>query len=181
MNVGGHKYSIKGNQSWIFIGRTGAEAQAPLLWPPDGKSELIGKYPDAGKDWEQEKGMTEDEMVGWHHWLNEHECEQTPGYSERLGYCSTWGRKESDMTLQLNNNKHSVNKNTPLCPYKWFRKKNRKISSGLIAKERTIVSCFRHHFKWYVLRSTHSWIVIDIISLVFRHLSTSDSLWPCEL
>ena len=64
----------KGNQSWIFIGST--EAEAPILWPPDAKNRLIGKDPDAGKDWRQEeKGMTEDEMVGWHHWLNGHESE----------------------------------------------------------------------------------------------------------
>ena len=68
----------KGNQSWIFIGRTDAEAEAPILWPPDAKSWLTGKDPDAGKDWRQEeKGMTEDKMVGWHHWLNGHEFEQT--------------------------------------------------------------------------------------------------------
>ena len=63
----------KGNQSWIFIGRTDTEAEAPILWPPDAKSQLIGKEPDAGKDWRQEeKGMTEDEMVGWHHRLYGH-------------------------------------------------------------------------------------------------------------
>ena len=64
----------KGNQSWIFIGRTDVEAETPVLWPPDAKNWLTGKDPDAGKDWgqEEEKGMTEDEMVGWHHWLNEH-------------------------------------------------------------------------------------------------------------
>ena len=68
--------SLKGNQPWIFIGRTDAEAEAPILWPPDVKSQLTGKDPDAGKDWRQEeKGMTEDEIVGWHHWLNGHECE----------------------------------------------------------------------------------------------------------
>ena len=66
----------KGNQSWIFIGRTDTEAETPILWPPDVKSWLIGKDPDAGKDWRQEeKGTTEDEMVGWHHWLNGHEFE----------------------------------------------------------------------------------------------------------
>ena len=66
----------KGNQSWIFIGRTDAEVEMPILWPPHVKNRLIGKYPDAMKDWRQEeKGMTEDEMVGWHHWLNEHEFE----------------------------------------------------------------------------------------------------------
>ena len=66
----------KGNQSWISIGRTGAEAEAPILWPPDAKNWLIGKDPDAGKDWRQEeKGMTEDEMAGWHHQLDVHEFE----------------------------------------------------------------------------------------------------------
>ena len=72
----------KGNQPWIFIGRTDAKAEAPILWPPDMKSQLIGKDPDAGKDWRQkEKGMTEFEMVRWHHRLNRHEFEQTPGDS----------------------------------------------------------------------------------------------------
>ena len=67
----------KGNQPWIFIGRTDAKAEAPILWPPDVKNWLIGKDPDAGKDWRQEeKGTTEDEMVGWHHWLHGHEFEQ---------------------------------------------------------------------------------------------------------
>ena len=65
----------KGNQYWIFIGGTNAEAEAPILWPPDPKRLLIGKDPDAGKDWRQEKGMTEDEMVRWYHWLNGHELE----------------------------------------------------------------------------------------------------------
>ena len=67
----------KGNQPWIFIGRTDVEAETPILWPPDSKNWLIGKDPDAGKDWgQEEKGMTEDEMVGWHHWLDGHEFEQ---------------------------------------------------------------------------------------------------------
>ena len=65
----------KGNQSWIFIGRTDAEAETPILWPPDAKNWLIWKDPDAGKDWSQEKRMTEVEMVGWHHWLDGHEFE----------------------------------------------------------------------------------------------------------
>ena len=81
----------KGSQSWIFIGRTDAEAETPTFWPPDVKNWLIGKDPLAGKDWRQEeKGMTEDEMVGWHHWLNRLEFEQTPGDSEgSLVWCST--------------------------------------------------------------------------------------------
>ena len=67
----------KGNQPWIFIGRTGTKAEAPILWPFDAQSRLIRKDPDAGKDWRWEKGTTEDKMVGWHHWLNRHEFEQT--------------------------------------------------------------------------------------------------------
>ena len=74
----------KGNESWIFIGKTVAEAEAPILWPPDVKSQLIRKDPDAGKDWRQEKkGTTEDEMIGWHHGLSGHEFEQAPGDGER--------------------------------------------------------------------------------------------------
>ena len=95
----------KGNQFWIFIGR--ADAEAPILWPPDAKNGLIWKDPDAGKDWRQEeKGTTEDKMVGQHHGLNGHEFEQALGEGERQGSlacCSPWGRKESDMTEQLNN------------------------------------------------------------------------------
>ena len=91
----------KGNQQWIFIGRTDAKAEAPILWPLDAKSQLIKKEPDAGKDWGQEKGATEDKMVGWHHQLNGHEFEQTLGDSggqESLACCSPRGPKESDMT-----------------------------------------------------------------------------------
>ena len=95
-----------GNQSGLFVGRADAEAKAPLLWPPDVKQWLIGKNPDPGKDWRQEeKGMTEDEMVGWHHRFDGHEFEQAPGVGDgqgSLAYCSPWGRKESDMTDQLN-------------------------------------------------------------------------------
>ena len=94
------------NQSWIFIGRTDAEAEIPLLWPPDVKKWLIWKDPDEGKDWRQEeKGTTEDDMFGWHHWLNEREFEQVPGVGDgqgSLACCSPWGCKESDMTERLN-------------------------------------------------------------------------------
>ena len=73
----------EGNWPWIFIGRTDAEAEAPIPWPPDAKSRLIGKDPDAGKDWgQEEKWVTEDEMIGWHHWFIGNEFEQTPGDSE---------------------------------------------------------------------------------------------------
>ena len=97
--------SPKGNQSWIFIGRTDAEAETPILWPPEVKNWLIWKDRDAGKDWgQEEKGTTEDEMVGWHHWLNGHEFGQTPGGSEGQGSlvcCSLQGHKELDTAEQL--------------------------------------------------------------------------------
>ena len=87
----------EGDQSWVFIGRTDAEAETPVLWPPHAKSWLIGKDPDAGRDWgQEEKGMTEDEMVGWHHQL-----QWTLGVGDGQGglaCCNSWGRKESDTT-----------------------------------------------------------------------------------
>ena len=94
-----------GNQSWIFIGRTDAEAETPILWP-DVKNWLTGKDTDAGKDWRQEeKGTTEDDIVGWHHWLDRHEYEEAPGVGDGQGslvYYSPWGHKESDTTEWLN-------------------------------------------------------------------------------
>ena len=102
--------NLKGNQPWIFIGRTDAEVEAPVLWPPDAKSQLIGKDSDAGKDWgQEEKGMTEDEMVGWHHRLNEHEFEHPgDGGQVSLACCSPWACKESDTTERLNNNNKCI-------------------------------------------------------------------------
>ena len=95
----------KGNQSWIFIRRTDIEAETPILWPPDAKNWLIGKDPDAGKDWRQEeKGMTQDEMVGWSHQLNGHEFEWTPGVGDGQGTlvcCGPWGHRESATTERL--------------------------------------------------------------------------------
>ena len=92
----------KGNQPWIFIGRAGSEAEAPILWPPDVKSWLTGKDPDTGKDWgQEEKQVTEDEMVGWHQWLNIHQCEPTLGDSEgqgSLACCIPWSQKKSGTT-----------------------------------------------------------------------------------
>ena len=96
----------KGDQSWVFTGRTDAEAEIPVLWPPHVKIWLIGKDPYAGRDWgQEEKGTTEDEMAGWHHQLNGHEFEYTPGGGDGQGglaCCDSWGRKESDMTEWLN-------------------------------------------------------------------------------
>ena len=103
--------NCKGNQPWIFTERTDAEAQAPILWPPDAQSLLTGKDPDVGKGWKQEeKGMTEDEMVGWLHRLNGHEFEQALGEGEgqeSLVCCCSWVRKELDMTERLNNKNNS--------------------------------------------------------------------------
>ena len=96
----------KGDLSWVLIGKTDAEAETPILWLPDAKNWLIWIDPDAGKDWRQEeKGTTEDEVVGWHHWLNGHEFESIPGIGDGQGglaCCSPWGNKELDMTERLN-------------------------------------------------------------------------------
>ena len=110
----------------IFIGRTNAEAETPILWPPDVENWFIGKDPDAGKDWRrEEKGTTEDEMVGWHHRFDGHEFEQAPGVGDRWGSlvcCSPWGHKEPDMTEWLN-------WLTDCMSRKWYcRNRRRKIS-----------------------------------------------------
>ena len=100
--------NLEENQPWIFIRRTDAEGEAPILWPPDVKSQLTGKDFDAGRNWRQEeKGTRENETVGWRRWLNGHEFEQTPGDDEgqwSLECCSPWGHNESDMTEWLDNN-----------------------------------------------------------------------------
>ena len=102
----GKPINSKGNQSWIFIGKTDDEAEAPVLWLPNAMNRLIGKHSDAGKDWRQEKkGMTEGEMVGWHHWLDGHEIELALGVGDGQGSwacCSSWGHKLLDMTEWLN-------------------------------------------------------------------------------
>ena len=96
----------KGDQSWVFIGRTDAKAETPILWPPHAKSWLIGKDSDAGRDWgQEEKGMTEDDLTGWHHWLNGYEFGWTQGVDDGQGglaCCNSWGHKELDMTERLN-------------------------------------------------------------------------------
>ena len=127
----------KGNQSWIFIGRNDAEAEAPILWLTDVKNWLTGKDADAGKDWRQEeKGTSEIEMVGWHHWLNGHECEQAPGVGDEQGSlacCSLWGSKESDTTELLNWTELKPQCNAPFPPclrnlWTYSRKKRKKKS-----------------------------------------------------
>ena len=92
----------KGDKSWIFIGRTDVDIETPIFWPPDAKNWVIGKYPDAGKDWRwEEKGMTEDEIVGWHHWLKGHEFEYTPGVGDGQGslVCySPWDHSQTQLS-----------------------------------------------------------------------------------
>ena len=100
-----HPVHSEGDQPWDFFGRTDAKAETPILWPPHLKSWLTGKDSDAGRDWgQEEKGTTEDEMAGWHHWLDGHESEWTPGVGDGQGglaCCDSWGRKESDTTERL--------------------------------------------------------------------------------
>ena len=103
--------TLKGSQPWILMGRNDAEAEALVLWPLDVKSWLMGKDIDAGKGWGQEKRVSEDEMVGWHHRFNTRELGQTPGDSEgqgSLACCSPWGCKEWDATWQLNSNSSKI-------------------------------------------------------------------------
>ena len=101
-----HFFHFEGDQSWDFFGRTDAKVETPALWPPHAKSWLIGKDSDAGRDWgQEEKGTTEDEMAGWHHRLDGHGFEWTPGVGDGQGglaCCDSWGRKESDTTERLN-------------------------------------------------------------------------------
>ena len=104
----------KGDQSWVFIGRIAAEAEVAILWPPDAKSWFVRKDPDAGKDWgQEEKGTTEDKMIGWHHWLSGHGFGWTPGVGDGQGglaCCGSWDHKESDTTEQLNWTELKVNR-----------------------------------------------------------------------
>ena len=107
----------EGDQPWVFFGGNDAKAEGSVLWPPHVKSWLIGKDSDAGRDWgQEEKGMTEDEVAGWHHRLNGHEFEWTPGVGDGQGgllCCNPWGRKELDMTERLN---WTENVETTQCP-----------------------------------------------------------------
>ena len=128
----------KGNQSWIFIGRTNAEPETTILWPPDRKNWLIGKDPDAGKDRSQEKkGTTEDEMVRWHRWLDGPEFEQAMGVGDgqrSLACCSPWGCKESDTTSDWTELNWICQ--SPLCCAVWFGE-NPQIPSTAWGEKRT--------------------------------------------
>ena len=123
----------KGDQSWVLIERTDVEAETPILWPPDAKSWLIWKGPGAGKDWgREEKGTTEDEMVGWHHWLNGHGFGWTPGVGDGQGglaCCNSWDHKETDMTERLNwTELNSPVMETELASHPVLQMKNQRVS-----------------------------------------------------
>ena len=143
----------KGDQSWVFIGRTDVEAETPILWPPDAKSWLTGKNPDAGKDCGQEMGATEDETVGWHHWLNGHEFEQTPGDSEgpgKLGVLQSMGsqRVRHDFVAEeLRGSKHT-----------WYKEFVWNRSSGILYSQGSV------HAQWARQKRNHSPGLFDIKS-----------------
>ena len=124
----------EGDQSWVFFGRTDAKAETPILWPPHVKSWLIGKDPDAGRDWGQkEKGMAKDEMAGWHHQLDGHEFGWTPGVGDGQGGLACYDsqdRKESDTTEWLNWTEH-YNQTTGMCSlYPHVRVRKQRLSKG---------------------------------------------------
>ena len=147
----------KGDQSWVFFGRTDAEAETPILWPPHAKRWLTGKDPDARWNWgQEEKGTTEDEMAGWHHPLNGHEFEWTPGVGDGQGglaCCNSWGRKESDMTEWLNWNVISFIRNF------YFK----------IIK---MISNTKHRW-WYRETNTYNWSEVKVAQL---YLTLCDSM-----
>ena len=132
----------KGNQSWILIERIAAEAEAPIFWPPDAKNQLIRKDPNTGKDWRHEgKGMTEEEMSGWHHWLDGHESEEAPGNDGgqgSLACCSPWGHKESDITQQLNDNNSKEKFRTVKSNQKSCSKKFQKLRKSYLANKNNL-------------------------------------------
>ena len=140
-----------------------AEAEAPILWPPDAKNWLIGKDPDAGKDWRQEKGLTEDEMIDRHHWFNGHEFEQAPGVGDGQGSlvsCSPWGHKESDMTERLNW--------TELNPAKW-------VAASFFCRQEERDSERCRELSIFLLQSSNT--NIQVLSIKSMPCRIPD--WPC--
>ena len=142
----------KGDQPWIFIGKTDAEAETPILWPPDTKNWVIWKDPDAGQDWRREKGTTEDERVGWHHRLHGHEFEWTLGVGDGQGglaCCSPWGRQESDTTERLNwlteNHKRKSQCLRTGSPFPQSWGKPQTLTSGSGATTWLLCPCRFHH------------------------------------
>ena len=154
----------KGNQSWMFIGRTDVEDEPQILWPPDVKNWLIGKDPNVGKDGRQdEKGMTEDEMVGWHHQLSRHEQALGVGDGQgSLACCSPWGHKELDMTEWLNRTRWC-------CRSSWDRLTS--ASSASVAKAQTSITVMLNGLPWKRTK----------ITLSFLRLHSNTTFWTLLL
>ena len=176
----------KGDQSWVFIGRTDVEVETPILWPPVAKSWLIWKNPDAGKGWgQEEKGTTEDEMVGWHHWLNGPGFGWTPGVGDGQGglkCCGSWGHKELDTTERLNW--------TEL--FYWRRQVSltiRAILSMGLSLADSCKGCFRwclHEQRWHIAKLHHDvcaqcykWLQLlhNHAVIVYRTWGESERTW----
>ena len=156
----------KGNQSWIFIGMSDAEAETPILWLPDAKNWLIWIDPDAGKDWRQgEKGMTEVEMVGWHHWLNGHEFEQALGVSDRQGslVAAVYGVAESDRTEWLNW--------TEICKMNIWMNIKKILNLCLLLPNNSLKR------SW--VRYTHSWV--SVLAQTVKNLPAMQGTWTWSL
>ena len=169
----------KGNQPWIFTESTDAEAEAPIFWPPDAKSWLMRKDPDAGKDWRQE---TEDKMVGWDHRLNGHEFEQALGDGEQQGSlacCSPWGHKESDTTEQLNNSNQTYKTRWQHLPaflgHKWQSHCCHLLTSKIIRNQnRNSMNCYSLILFINSKQCKHLYIFFLLLSLP----KTSLRSWP---
>ena len=158
----------KGDQSWVFFGRNDAEAETPVLWPPDAKSWLIGKDSDAGRDWgREEKGMTEDKMAGWHHGLDGCKLEWTLGVGDRQGdlaCCSSWGHKESDTTERLNWTE-------PWHLWTWFYL--------LLFPQSLLHQLFPLFLKSSIIISLH-WLLLPPATNILRYPSSSEKKYPTK-
>ena len=169
----------EGDQPWDFFGRKDAKAETPVLWPPHAKSWLIGKDSDAGKDCGQKKGTTEDEMAGWHHWLDGRESEWTPGVGDGqvgLACCDSWGRKESDMTERLNNNKEDAV--LSWIPFLRCHPENLHFVSKPRTHEEAACRCSHH---WQLIASTKCKTQMNEPSETSSHWVTPYSSIPDEV
>ena len=173
----------KGNQSWIFTGRTDAEAETPILWSPDAKSWLIWKDPDAGKDWRwEEKRMTEDEMVGWQHWLDGHKFEQGPGVGDgqgSLAWFSPWGYKESDINCFTHSVFEGLKQTIISLDWSQIHALLRLFYGSISAKERCHHSLLlfllsshnsKHVFKSVIFEASYNWICFHLLVILNKLL-----------
>ena len=173
----------KGDQSWVFFGRNDAKAETPVLWPPHVKCWLIGKDSDAGRDWEQEeKGMTEDEMAGWHLQLNGRGFEWTLGVGDGQGglaCCDSWGRKESDTTEQLN----STETGNPIVQDKYIITKHTLHTFWISIIETAVFAdelwCFYHVVKDFCSLNQAS--ILFFMAFIILYVVLLKCRWGCSL